>query len=192
MYTGKGSASDSGLQGRTCTGPEQRDRCAVQATHVGKVTVRTAGAQQTPPAGDSTSGAVLITGGLGALGSLLATWLAKRSAATRLVLVGRTGHLPQGAGSGPLQELVSSRAGGGMTTLRMGDAASAADAAAACLTGSGKQPPLRVWLGVRTDAVQSPSIDRLRHVVGLSWRYRCFTSCQSTFRVCRRTVSPAQ
>ena len=116
---------------------------ALQANHVGKVTVRLAAAQ--PPAGDSAcpaSGIVLITGGLGALGSLLAAWLARRSATLRLVLVGRTGHLPQGAG--PLQELIGGGAGGGMVTLRMGDIASAADAAAACRTGSGYQPPLQV------------------------------------------------
>ena len=123
---------------------------APQATHVGKVTVRMAAAQLPSPIGDSTAtatGAVLITGGLGALGSVLATWLAQRSATLRLVLVGRTGHLPRGVGSDPLQELISGRAGGGVVTLRMGDIASAADAAAACRTGSGKQPPLEVRPG---------------------------------------------
>jgi len=114
---------------------------------VGKVTVRMAAA---PPTGDGTHpapGAVLITGGLGALGALLATWLAKRSATLRLLLVGRTGHLPPGVGAQTLQELISGRAGGGVVTLRMGDTASAADAAAACRTGSGKQPPCEVRLG---------------------------------------------
>ncbi len=131
---------------------------ATQANHVGKVTVRMAAASAT---GDSTHpapGAVLITGGLGALGSLLATWLAKRSATLRLVLVGRTGHLPKGAGSGPLQELISGRAGGGMVTLRMGDIASAPDAAAACRTGSGKQPPLQVWHGVSLSQIVSQAL----------------------------------
>ena len=120
---------------------------------MGKVTVRMAPRQPAPLPGDSAypvSGAVLITGGLGALGALVATWLANRSAALRLVLVGRTGRLPFGAEPGPLQELVSGRVGGSMVTLCMGDVASAADATAACLKDDGGQPPLQARHGCQS------------------------------------------
>ena len=81
-----------------------------QARHVGKVVVSAqrltarvgegitcgpaAPAEELlPGACGSSGGAVLVTGGLGALGSLLATWLSCLGA-TRIILVGRTGRVP--------------------------------------------------------------------------------------------------
>ena len=120
---------------------------APQANHVGRVTVRLDQHQPTPlPYGNPIAArSVLITGGLGALGLLVATWLARRSAQLRLVLVGRTGRGPaRGAAvATPLQDIMSGAAGGSMFTLCMGDACSAADIAEACTISIGMQPPMQ-------------------------------------------------
>ena len=67
---------------RTCTGPEQRDRCccAGDPRRQGHGQDGWCSANASSRRQHTSLGAVLITGGLGALGSLLATWLAKRSA----------------------------------------------------------------------------------------------------------------
>ena len=69
-----------------------------QARHVGKVVVRT---RTAPPAGlaspNFSAGRVLVTGGTGTLGQLVAEWLAQQQQ-LHLQLVSRTGKLPAGAG----------------------------------------------------------------------------------------------
>ena len=59
-----------------------------QARHVGKVVVQSKTLQQDH---GSALGTVVVTGGLGMIGSLVSTWLAKQSA-QRIVLVGRSGR----------------------------------------------------------------------------------------------------
>ena len=113
---------------------------------MGRVTIRLDQHQRTPLLGGGPCSActVLITGGLGALGVLLAGWLAKMSANLRLVLVCRIGRAAcSAATAGSLQKVMSGAAGGSMFTICMGDASSAADAEWACTTDSNMQPPVQ-------------------------------------------------
>lgn len=66
-----------------------------QARHVGKIVVSSATTQPSVgPAGHS-PGAIVITGGLGAIGGIVARWVATQDSGGRhIILVGRTGHLP--------------------------------------------------------------------------------------------------
>ena len=147
---------------------------AVQATHVGRITVRLEQHQQTPLlAGDSSAArTVLITGGLGALGLLVATWMARTSANLRLVLVGRTGRALRGrAPAATLHEIMSGGAGGSMFTLRMGDASSAADMPEACTPHAGQQPPVQARCIPQFSVLQQPgahAICPLHTVAGFS------------------------
>ncbi len=120
---------------------------ALQANHIGRVTVRMEQHRRTPllDGGPSSARTVLVTGGLGALGILAATWLAERSANLRLVLVGRTGRAARGGATAvsSLLEMMSGAAGGSMFTFCMGDASSAADTTGAFATASSMQPPIQ-------------------------------------------------
>lgn len=79
---------------------------AVQAKHVGKVVIALH-----PPPQNGVDGSVLITGGLGALGSIVAVWLAQQSASTRLILVGRSGRFEPHTASLQLQQLLNGSLG---------------------------------------------------------------------------------
>jgi len=87
-----------------------------QARHVGKIVVRL---PATGPAPDATTGSVLVTGGLGTLGSLTAAWLAANTK-LRIAATGRTGHFV-GVSDNELLALVSSGFGG-VITLTSADA----------------------------------------------------------------------
>jgi len=91
-----------------------------QARHVGKIVVR---APTPASSGVEPAGKVLVTGGLGTLGSLTASWLAS-SSKLDIVSTGRTGRF---SGSNELCELVL---GGfcGSITLATADASSCEDA----------------------------------------------------------------
>lgn len=92
-----------------------------QARHVGKIVTRVPVAS---PAHGSSVGSVLVTGGLGTLGSLTAAWLAQHTKHS-ICATGRTGHFS--TLSSTLAKLMASRYIG-QITLTSGDAASAADA----------------------------------------------------------------
>jgi len=68
-----------------------------QARHVGKIVVRTHTLQQDH---SSSPGAAIVCGGLGMIGSLVASWLAKQSI-QRIVLLGRSGR-PSADSSGAI------------------------------------------------------------------------------------------
>ena len=77
-----------------------------QAKHVGKVTI-----DLLPQPRPAPGGTILITGGLGALGSLVAAWFAQQSSATRLTLVGRSGRFDSDAASPQLRQLLDGSLG---------------------------------------------------------------------------------
>ena len=92
-----------------------------QARHVGKIVVRTPVSTHCSSAG--TAGSVLVTGGLGSLGSLTAAWLAQNSL-LRIHAAGRTGY---SAGATHLSALMHGGFGGLLTTSTA-DAAASEDA----------------------------------------------------------------
>ena len=103
-----------------------------QARHVGKVVVRAATAQA-----DQTAGTIVVTGGLGTLGSLTAAWLAQ-GRSLHVHATGRTGRFAASADSS-LAALVAAGFSG-MLSLSSADAAAAEDASSlmssSCLGGS--------------------------------------------------------
>jgi acyl transferase domain-containing protein/D-arabinose 1-dehydrogenase-like Zn-dependent alcohol dehydrogenase len=74
-------------------------RFMAQARHVGKIVLTL------PPAGVGTDGTVLITGGTGVLGSLVAMHLAERHGVRNLMLVSRQG--PEASGAPELREALA-------------------------------------------------------------------------------------
>lgn len=86
-----------------------------------------AGLHTAAPASTSI-GSVVITGGTGALGLLVAGWLVAQQACTRVVLLGRSGRVTAGQGQQRLQELLH---GNGLVSIVAADVAAAADSAAA-------------------------------------------------------------
>lgn len=98
-------------------------RAMSAARHVGKVVV-TNPATDLPPS--ARVGRVLVTGGLGSLGSLTAAWLA-RDCRLGVHVVGRSGRA--GAASGPLLDLLR-RGHAGELAVGSGDGGVAADATA--------------------------------------------------------------
>lgn len=130
-----------------------------QARHVGKVVITPAA---TPAASSSSStsalppvlpgGTVLITGGTGTLGALVAGWLAEQGA-RHFLLVGRTGRAT--AAAAPLLQ-AGTAAYGAKVTIAACDAGQAADMAG-LLKGSAdsRRPPVTVLIhagGVLADA----------------------------------------
>ena len=69
-----------------------------QARHVGKVVVTSGGCSGGSCSGGGCSGgfqgAVLVTGGLGALGTLVASWLSGQAGVAHIILAGRSGRMP--------------------------------------------------------------------------------------------------
>ena len=126
---------------------------APQAKHVGKVVIDLH-SQPTQTAG----GTILITGGLGALGSLVATWLARQSSATRLVLVGRSGRFDAATASPQLRQLLNGSLGCEVTVSAC-DASRAADVVLLGRPGSGSPAaagclPLQVHCSIRSQTQQ--------------------------------------
>ena len=115
-----------------------------QARHVGKIVVRT---PAVAPAASAPAGRVVVTGGLGSLGSLTASWLAQHSK-LHVQATGRSGRLTGGSALGDL--LAAGFAG--QLTLTSADAAAAEDAAALLLEGSGQVAGLVHASGVLADA----------------------------------------
>ena len=112
------------------------------ARHVGKVVVRAlpGGARGAPPSGASASasgsgGVSLVTGGLGALGSMVALWLAQRPAGSgaRVSLAGRSGRGGVASSSGDgLVAMASLGLVTAVVSLVRCDASCSSEAAAAC------------------------------------------------------------
>ena len=102
-----------------------------QARHVGKIVVRApAGeAAKSAPAG-TVVGTVVVTGGLGTLGSLTAAWVAHNSK-LQVHATGRTGRFTAAVGSGASGSLAALVAAGfaGLLSMTSADAAVAEDAA---------------------------------------------------------------
>jgi hypothetical protein len=98
-----------------------------QARHVGKIVVRA-------PAGEAaksaTAGTVVVTGGLGTLGSLTAAWVAHNSK-LQVHATGRTGRFTAAVASGTSGSLAALVAAGfaGQLSMTSADAAVAEDAA---------------------------------------------------------------
>lgn len=69
--------------------------CSLQARHVGKIVVRTPTLQQQQQ--PAPGGVIVVSGGLGMIGSLVGAWLV-RQGAPHVVLLGRSGR----AGKTPL------------------------------------------------------------------------------------------
>ena len=115
-----------------------------QARHVGKVVI------SSPPLSPLSAphGRVIITGGMGTLGLLLADWLCSRSAAACVTLLGRSGRPRTGSGSQPdhalLAKLLSSDCPTEVT-LQQCDMGQAEDTAAAF--GGHRAPPAASSLG---------------------------------------------
>ena len=107
----------------------------MQAKHVGKVVIGLH-----PRLQYATGGVVVIAGGLGALGSLVATWFAQQSADTRLVLLGRSGRFSPHTASMQLQQLLDGTTGC-VVTLTACDTSCRADVAA---LSRGNLTPLKV------------------------------------------------
>jgi short-subunit dehydrogenase len=129
----------------------------MQARHVGKVIVSTAVAPSGQPplasaGGGGSAGRVLVTGGTGYLGSLVAGWLAAQGAARHITLTSRAGRLLAG-GALPLADASHPLFASAVTVMAC-DAAADADAAALAHALS-HGPPLHVLLhagGVLADA----------------------------------------
>ena len=135
------------LVGHSLGGVAAALRALSQARHVGKIIVR--GATAPPPA--SPAGRVLVTGGTGYLGGLVAAWLAHQRVGT-IELLGRSARV--GAALAPLL----AAAGGASCTVRLTqcDAAAAADLAPLFSgSGSGSGSPVEAVFhvgGVLADA----------------------------------------
>ena len=99
-----------------------------QARHVGKVVVRDAAM--------AANGLVLVTGGLGTLGTHVATWLAQQQVA-HMRLLGRTGRLSSDAAASISLSVhhCGSAIFAGATTMMMCDAATLEEGASICSTG---------------------------------------------------------
>jgi NAD(P)-dependent dehydrogenase (short-subunit alcohol dehydrogenase family) len=130
-----------------------------QARHVGKIVVSAPASEASKaPAGAT----VVVTGGLGTLGSLTAAWVAQKSS-LRVLATGRTGRFAADAaspGSNPLAVLVAA-CFSSVLSMASVDAAAAADAALlltcgdGCNAGSAVHTPLAGILhasGVLADA----------------------------------------
>jgi uncharacterized protein YgbK (DUF1537 family) len=105
----------------------------LQASAVGKVVVsapqlappelRAAGSSNTSP------GRIIITGGLGALGLLIASWLAGSQGVKRITLVSRTGRAAAGSMSHASQrQLAALLSGTAVVSIVAADVAAAEDA----------------------------------------------------------------
>ena len=105
-----------------------------QARHVGKIVVRAPAVEAAQAAPGST---VVVTGGLGSLGSLTSAWVAQNSK-LRVHATGRTGRFGSAvsASAGGLASLVAA-AFGGAITMTTADAAAAEDASLLLSTGAG-------------------------------------------------------
>ena len=136
-----------------------------QARHVGKIVVRApAGeAAKAPPAGT-----VVVTGGLGSLGSLTAAWVA-HSSRLQVLATGRTGRFAAdvAASAGSSSSLAGLVAGGfaGLLTMTSADAAAAEDAGLLLASGPGSAGVVGILhaAGVLADAtLRNQSLAGLR------------------------------
>jgi NADPH:quinone reductase-like Zn-dependent oxidoreductase/acyl carrier protein len=132
-----------------------------QARHVGKVVVSRRLSSQ--PC--HRLGRVVVTGGLGALGSLVAEWLCGHGV-SQLQLLGRVGKL---RGSSSLEQLLSSSSGSSQVIISQCDAGSSEDLAAALYSTSGSLPVELIIHagGVLADAtLQQQHLHGVQSVVG--------------------------
>ena len=106
-----------------------------QARHVGKVVVRAPALAAQPASSSSSCGEVMVTGGLGTLGTQVAAWLAQQQA-RQLTLLGRSGRAVDGTDSLALAQ-PGSAAFAAAVALAMCDAASGENAAGLA-AGSGR------------------------------------------------------
>ena len=134
-----------------------------QARHVGKIVVRAAaGEAAKAPAGYR----VLVTGGLGTLGSLTAAWVAQNSQ-LHAHATGRTGRFASDVSEGTTGSLAALLAAefGGALTLTTADAGSSEDAALLLAPGAASTPVVGVLhaSGVLADAtLRNQSLKGLR------------------------------
>jgi hypothetical protein len=132
-----------------------------QARHVGKVVV----SSSLSSAPSHALGRVLVTGGLGALGSLVAGWLSGHGV-QQLHLLGRAGKLQDGAA---VHHLLSSNGSNSQVIISQCDAGSSEDLAAA-VSSSRQLLPVNLIIhagGVLADAtLQQQQLRGVRQVVG--------------------------
>ena len=112
-----------------------------QARHVGKIVVR---APSGEPAKAAPAGTVVITGGLGSLGSLTAAWLSHSNRQLHVRATGRTGRFTSDVSTvvGSSASLAALVASGfdGMLSMTSADSATAEDAALLLSTSSAGTP----------------------------------------------------
>ena len=108
------------------------------AKHVGKIVVRlpTAAVDASPTAARDTDRAWIVSGGLGALGTIAARWLVGQGR-RHICLLGRSGRAPAKDAAG-LQELLSELCSAQITMSRC-DTASSEEAAAVVHAAGGQQ-----------------------------------------------------
>jgi NADPH:quinone reductase-like Zn-dependent oxidoreductase/acyl carrier protein len=135
-----------------------------QARHVGKIVVRSAAVDVASAPSD---GMILVTGGLGALGSLTVAWLAETAVGVGVLATGRIGRLPAASGPGAVSPLLS---GGFAGVLRFASADAAASEDAGGLMGRVGQQGLAGLIhaaGVLADAtLRNQTLQRVRAVFG--------------------------
>jgi NADPH:quinone reductase-like Zn-dependent oxidoreductase len=107
-------------------------RLLAQASHVGKILALAPPTPLLPAAGPAARGRVVITGGGGGLGVLMARWLVVTGAAARITLVTRGGRLAGAGGDGAAAagglSLGGLLAAGAEVTVLAADVAAGADA----------------------------------------------------------------
>jgi acyl transferase domain-containing protein/acyl-CoA synthetase (AMP-forming)/AMP-acid ligase II/NADPH:quinone reductase-like Zn-dependent oxidoreductase/acyl carrier protein len=137
-----------------------------QARHVGKIVVSGVGGGGNPSSavpsasalfgGGSVAGRVVVTGGTGALGSLVASWLSRLPGVGEIVLLARSALSTASVSHNSLVPV----------TIVQADASAAADAGAIACGGGHRSPPIAALLhasGSLADATlanQTPGMDR--------------------------------
>lgn len=152
--------------------------CLVQASAVGKVVVSAPQSAwpelRTAASTAGCGGTVLITGGTGALGLLIASWLVGQQGVGHLVLLSRAGKAASASADSPAgRQLQSLLAGNASVSIVAADTAAASDSAAAVdVVRQGLGGPLTGVVhaaGVLEDgALRNQSMSGLRRWVILS------------------------
>jgi hypothetical protein len=132
----------------------------VSAPQLGPPELRTAASSSSSP------GRIIITGGLGALGLLIASWLASSQGVKRITLVSRTGRAAAGSMSQASQRQLSALlSGSALVDVVAADVAAAEDCRFVAGVGGGWLPVLGLVhaSGVLQDAaLRNQSLQGLR------------------------------
>jgi NAD(P)-dependent dehydrogenase (short-subunit alcohol dehydrogenase family) len=132
---------------------------------------------------------VLITGGTGALGLLVASWLVNQQGVGQLLLLGRAGKPAEAApGSPAALQLLSLLSGNASVTIMAADASAAADSAAAAAVVREQLGGALLGVvhaaGVLQDAaLRNQSLKGLKRYARLTpcYHHDCLSSCPPHF-----------